>query len=101
MQDSADIEVYSHDKKLKLVVEVKNKHGASPEWAVQMRRNLLAHSAVPRAPFFLLALPDNLYRWKDGSDSTESRPPDFVVDASPILADYLKNMKNVPTRTSM
>lgn len=100
MQESGDIEVYSPDKKLKLVVEVKNKQGASLEWAAQMRRNLFSNSAVPHAPFFLLALPDHLYLWKNGSDSTEARPADFIVDAAPILSDYSNNLKTDSRQTS-
>ena len=100
MQDAADIEVYSEDNKLKLVVEVKSMHGTSPEWAAQMRRNLLVHSAVPRAPFFLLALPDHLYLWKDGSDSTDARPADFVIDSAPILSSYMNDAETIGTTGS-
>jgi hypothetical protein len=89
MSEPADIVVYSPDKELRLVVEVKGKQGASPEWAAQMRRNLLTHSAVPRAPFFLLALPDRLYLWKNGSEISDARPADFVVDSSQIILPYL------------
>jgi len=100
MQEAADIAVYSPDQELKLVVEVKNKYGANHEWAVQLRRNLLSHSAVPRAPFFILALADHLYLWKDGAESTEARPADYVVDAAPILSGYLNNTQSDPRRTS-
>jgi hypothetical protein len=85
----ADITVYSPDHQLQLVVEVKGKSGATGEWAAQMRRNLLAHSVVPRSPFFILALPDRLYLWKNGAESAQSRPADFVVDSTPIVAPYL------------
>ncbi len=100
MSEPADIAVFSPDKKLKLIVEVKAKSGASPEWAAQMRRNLLAHAAIPRAPFFLLALPDRLYLWKDGSESTTARPADYVVDSSPIISAYLSDVDKMTPNNS-
>ena len=54
----ADIAVYDPDGQLQLVVEIKNRLGASAEWAARLRHNLLVHSFIPRAPYFLLALPD-------------------------------------------
>lgn len=89
MLQLADIAVFSRDNQLQLVVEVKGKSGSTAEWAAQMRRNLMAHSVVPRAPFFLLALPDRLYLWKNGSESAEARHADFVIDSTPIVAPYL------------
>lgn len=89
MSDRPDITVFSPDRKLKLVVEVKGKPGASAEWASQLRRNLLAHQAIPHSPFFLLALPDRLYLWKNGSDSIDPRPADFVADPGPIISGYV------------
>jgi len=89
MNNGADIAVFSPDNKLKLVVEVKGIRGVGPEWASQFRRNLLAHHAIPRSQFFLLALPDQMYLWKNGSDVVETRAPDFVIDSSPIISTYL------------
>ena len=85
----ADILVYSADDNLQLVVEVKNKTEAGPDWAAQMRRNLFAHSILPQTPFFLLALPDRLYLWKDGASSTTAAPPDYEIDSLPFFAPYL------------
>lgn len=83
-----DIAVYSPDNRLQLVVEAKNKKGATPEWAAGMRRNLFAHSVVPYSPYFLLALPDHFYLWKAASSVTEIRPPDYVANSKPILEAY-------------
>jgi hypothetical protein len=89
----ADIAVYSPDNRLQLIAEVKGKTGATPEWAAQMRRNLLAHSSIPPVRFFLLATPEHFYFWKDGSDSLEAKPPDSVVDARHIVDPYIKNTR--------
>ncbi|MFN2453249.1 MAG: hypothetical protein ABR577_03415 [Pyrinomonadaceae bacterium] len=83
----ADISVFSPDDKLQLIVEVKNKQGASPDWAANMRRNLFVHSVVPTTPFFLLALPDRFYLWKN-ANPVEVVPPDYEIDPRPILRAY-------------
>jgi hypothetical protein len=89
MNNAADISVFSAENKLELIVEVKGNRGVGPEWASQFRHNLLAHHAIPRSQFFLLALPEQMYLWKNGSDVVETRGPDFVIDSSPIVSPYL------------
>ncbi|HEY3026817.1 MAG TPA: hypothetical protein VGJ55_11760 [Pyrinomonadaceae bacterium] len=89
----ADIAVYSPDNRLQLVAEVKGKTGATPEWAAQMRRNLLMHSAIPPARFFLLATPEHFYLWTDETESLEAKAPDSVVDARPIVDPYIKDTR--------
>lgn len=88
MSSRADIVVYTPDERVLLVAEVKHIQGASPEWAAQMRRNLLVHGLVPNAPFFLLALPDHFYLWKDGKPVQDAVPPDYEVEAAEVLASY-------------
>jgi len=89
----ADIAVYSPDNRLQLVAEVKAKTGATKEWAAELRRNLVAHSAIPPAQFFLLATPEYFYLWKDGSESLETRVPDAVADARHIIDPYIENTR--------
>lgn len=86
-----DIEVYSPDGKLQLVAEVKNKKGATAEWAANMRRNLFAHSVVPYSPYFLLALPDHFYLWKNPISAIDERLPDYGASSRPILEHHLHN----------
>lgn len=69
-----DLMVYTKDNEPSVVVEVKNKRGASSDWASQFRRNLLMHGGFPPAPFFLLVTPDQLYLWKDAVADPEARP---------------------------
>jgi hypothetical protein len=89
----ADIAVYSPDNRLQLIAEVKSKTGATADWAAQMRRNLLAHSAIPPTHFFLLATPEYFYIWKDGAESPEVKAPDSIVDARPIVDPYIKDTR--------
>ena len=89
-----DIAVYSPDRKLQLIVEIKNKLGASAEWVTRMRHNLLTHSFIPHGPYFLLVLPDFFYLWTDTMPVNNLAEPDYKIEAAKILAPYLK-----PTRS--
>jgi hypothetical protein len=89
-----DIAVYSPDRKLQLVVEIKNKLGASAEWVTRMRHNLLTHSFIPHVPYFLLVLPDFFYLWTDTTPMNSLAKPDYKIEAAKMLAPYLK-----PTRS--
>jgi len=90
MRQIADITAYSPDGKLALIVEVKKKAGTSVRWAAMMRRNLAAHGQFSEAPFFLLAVLDRFYFWKDKTSSLEPLEPDFVLEAEPILRPYIE-----------
>ena len=58
-----------------------------------MRSNLFVHSVIPFSPFFLLALPDRFYLWKQSHTPTEAVLPDYQVEATPILAAYIDQSK--------
>jgi hypothetical protein len=73
-----------------LVVEVKTKRNASPKWAAQLRRNILAHGTFPKAPYFLMVFPDRFYLWTGADDQPEQREPDYSIDARPILQPYFE-----------
>lgn len=85
----ADVAVYSRDGNLQLVVEIKNRPGASAEWVAHMRRNLLVHAVIPPSPYFLLALPDFFYLWTDALSVHELAPPAYQIKAAEVLAPYL------------
>ncbi|HEX6038766.1 hypothetical protein [Longimicrobium sp.] len=87
MDTRPDIEVYSPDHRLQLVVEVKSTPGASPQWAARFRRNLLSHGAVPNAPYFLIALPDCLFLWSRSSGMNV--PPDYEAATADVVREYL------------
>ena len=88
----ADIAVYGPDGQLQLVVEIKNRPGASAEWATRLRHNLLVHSFIPRAPYFLLALPDFFYLWTDAMSASSLAKPDYKIKATEVLAPYLDQL---------
>lgn len=84
----ADMAVQGKDRHLQLLVEVKNKRGASKIWAAKMRRNMYAHGLLPEAPFFLLALPDKFYLWKNIGLSTDLIEPDYEINPESFLKPY-------------
>lgn len=74
MRSRPDFLVLSPDDRIQLVVEVKNLRGISPEWAAGYRRNLLAHSILPDADYFLLASPESLFLWDNAGGDAEALP---------------------------
>jgi hypothetical protein len=85
-----DVAVYDRDNKLVLVVEIKKKLGASPEWAARLRRNIFAHGSFPNAPYFLMAFPDRFYLWSDPDTLDLNTAPSYAIDPRPILQPYLE-----------
>jgi hypothetical protein len=88
MNIQSDIAVYDNAGNLVLVVEVKNRRGTDSEWAAAMRRNLFIHGYLPNTPYFLLAMPDRFYLWKD-VHSADTVKPDYEIDPSSIFELYL------------
>ena len=84
---AADLIVYSPDGVPQLAVEAKRKSHPSPEWAAKMRRNLLVHSPLPPTRYFLLAVPNRMYFWKDAPPEQEVAP-DYEVDTAAVLRGY-------------
>ena len=76
------------DDRVQLVLEAKRRPRAGPAWPPALRRNLFAHAALPAAPYFLLALRDRVYLWKD-APPTEAVAPQYAFDARAELAPYV------------
>jgi hypothetical protein len=85
-----DLAIYNRDGQLALVAEIKSKLNASADWAVQFRRNILAHGTFPKAPYFLMAFPDRFYLWTDANIRLDQSEPTYVIDAHPILQPYFE-----------
>ena len=68
----ADVVVFDKSGNLQLVVEAKfiKPDEDTLSRAVQIRRNLLAHSGIPDSPFFLIVFPGHFYLWKKGPTDT-------------------------------
>jgi hypothetical protein len=89
-----DIAVYSPDQKLVLVVEIKGTPKSDDGWAAKLRRNLVAHGAVPAAPYFLLVVADRIYLWKNVF-SEEAVLPSHAEDTRTVLHKYLPKSKEL------
>ncbi len=96
----ADIAVYGKDKRLQLLVEVKSRHGTSSNWAAQMRRNMYAHGLLPETRFFLLALSDKFYLWKDVGISIEAIEPTYKINFLFFLEPYYRKAHVSPSSIS-
>ncbi|WP_013320697.1 hypothetical protein [Gloeothece verrucosa] len=83
-----DIAVYGNDKQLKLVIEVKARRGTTRDWAAKLRRNLYVNQFIPEVPFYLIALPDQFYLWKNIQNPNEVVLPDYQVNPQPFLSPY-------------
>jgi hypothetical protein len=88
MSQIADFVAYGRDGQIALIAEAKGRTNTSRSWATQMRRNMLAHGMIPSSRFFLLALPDRLYLWKDLDNAPELIEPTYEVDAAPFFQPY-------------
>ena len=90
-----------HDRggRIVLVVEPKSRLDVTGDWAARTFRNLYAHGSVPDVPYFMLALPDAFYLWKDPERRAleafvdgrggEEVAPDYAVPAWEIVRPYL------------
>ena len=60
MNGRTDIVIYNEHDHPTLAVEIKTQRGDTVEWAIQLRRNMLAHGTLPPTEYFLLALPKSI-----------------------------------------
>jgi hypothetical protein len=95
-----DLAVFDRDDQLVLVVEVKNKLNAGPEWAARLRHNILAHGIFPNAPYFLMAFPDRFYLWTNNDTNDTDAGPSYTIDARPILQPYFDQSGVTPDQIS-
>jgi hypothetical protein len=84
---AVDFAVEKEGGGIRLLVEAKNTTASSPEWAARFLRNLFRHAQIPRADYFLLALRDHLYLWRDPEPDVSA--PDFQADTLAALRPYL------------
>jgi hypothetical protein len=85
----ADLVAYDRNGQIILIAELKKKTGVSAEWAAKWRRNMLAHGGLPDAKYFMIALPDRFYLWKEAGTVPEEKAPTFEIDAEPLLKPYM------------
>ncbi len=92
MVAAADFVVHDVHDEPQLLVEAKTKASASRDWAARMRRNMFAHVSLPHVPYFLLALPDRFYLWKN-APPLDAALPDYEIDAGQALRAYVAKLQ--------
>ncbi|MCD8488117.1 MAG: hypothetical protein LRZ84_15600 [Desertifilum sp.] len=101
MKYSADIAVYNRENKLKLLVEVKIQRETSSEWAAKFLRNRCIHEVFPKVCFFLMALPDAFYLWKNPVVTEmipNSKLPNYHIDPESFLKPYFRELANLKSQ---
>jgi len=101
MLQIADLIAYNFAGQITLIVEAKSRVDTSRSWATRMRRNMLAHGVVPNSRFFLLALPDRLYLWKDAGNLPELVEPTYEIDATPFFQPYIERARLAPDQLNV
>ncbi len=84
----ADILIHAPDGRPVAVVEVKNAEDLSPEVATALRRNMVAHGAVPAGAYFLLVSQDIGYLWEEQDGETLDTPPSLEFPMTEVVARY-------------
>jgi len=93
MNPTWDLMAYDRNGQLVLSVDIRKSPTASPEWAAELRKNILAHGVYPITPYFLMALSDQFFLWKNGNAVNPESKPTYTVDAGPIVNPYLEGTK--------
>jgi hypothetical protein len=90
----ADIVAHSPQREPSAVIELKNRRQLTPEVAVTLRRNIIAHGLLPNVPFFMVLSQDVGYLWP-GSDQSVSvwhAQPTLQFPMGPVVRRYLPGL---------
>jgi hypothetical protein len=74
-----------------VAVESRNIESPSAEWAAKYLTNILEEGDVPECPYFLLALRNRIYLWRNAKLPVAL--PDFEGDTSDALQAYLVRLR--------
>jgi len=101
MASSADIIVYSRNKRLVLAVETEASSEPTAQEATELRCRLLEHPLFPRGSFFLFVNYAAMFLWRE--ETPPAAPPDFSASADTVLKDYelLDDGKGVPSKGAL
>lgn len=94
-----DILGYNQKRQLVLVVVTAPQRGKSCEWAAEYRHNLYVNAELPKTPFFIIALPDHFYLWKEVEEEGIVNPT-YEMDPRFSLKGFLKRSALAPDKLS-
>jgi len=89
-QASFDLLIEKRGKPV-VAVESRNIEAPSAEWAAKYLTNILEEGDVPECPYFLLALRNRLYLWRNPKLPVSL--PDFEGDTSDALEPHLVRLR--------
>ena len=92
-----DLVAYDPSGRVVLLAEAKSRGGTSALWASGLRRNMLAHGALPPTKYFLIATPERIYLWQHDAASYSEAAPDFIIDATEELKPYFEKFHQRPS----
>ncbi|MCP4111107.1 MAG: type I restriction enzyme HsdR N-terminal domain-containing protein, partial [Desulfobacteraceae bacterium] len=73
LEEKVDLAVFDKNNNPIIVVDIKNKTGTSEDWAANIYDKLVSYNLIPKAPFFLIILPDKAYLWKQENAGQNSQ----------------------------
>jgi hypothetical protein len=94
---TVDIVAYDRDGKVLLLAEAKSRYGTSEAWATQLRRNILAHGALPSSKYFLIATPERMYVWRGQQPGAVELAPEGTIDAASVFHRYFQRLQQEPS----
>jgi hypothetical protein len=74
-----------------VAVEARNIESPSGEWAAEFLTNILEYGDLPECPYFLLALRNRMYLWRNPKLPVSL--PDFEGDTSDALQAFLVRLR--------
>jgi hypothetical protein len=89
-QTSVDLVIEKGGKPI-VAVESRNIESPSAEWAAKYLTNILEEGDVPECPYFLLALRNRMYLWRNAKLPVAL--PDFEGDTSDALEPHLVRLR--------
>ncbi|ERT09399.1 hypothetical protein M595_0597 [Lyngbya aestuarii BL J] len=94
-----DFVIYGKDDQPKLIVEVKIKQEPTLNWAAQI--HAMYGFGLLNSPFFLLALPQVFYLWKNPEKFSDNLiEPTYRIDPKPLLKPYFDKSGVSPNEIS-
>ncbi|MEA2415199.1 MAG: hypothetical protein QOI58_1856 [Thermoanaerobaculia bacterium] len=82
-----------------VAVETRNVESPSAEWAAEFLTNILEYGEVPRCTYFLFALRNRMYLWRDPKLPVSL--PDFEGDTADALQPHLIRLRRSVAELSL
>ena len=89
-----DLVAYNQQGQIVLIIEVKGRTNRSTTWATQLRCAFYQMhsyiSIIPSSQYFMLALPDKLYLWKNKGPNFDPMATPYEINPEPFFGPYYK-----------